>query len=224
VNRNDLIDRCKAIIVEAYEEATEMIVAYLELNSSEPTQTLCKEIDPDGWQALDSKVRRRQAARKASTGAETSPSRTEPEWKKTAKRHARTVARNEPETLVEQLNPAEQRRLAQALDTESAKRQREREQDAKQKEREHLGEEVVDDLALREELQSTEYLLIKARGNIRGFVEHTREIGVESTPEAWRESCLDWLTDLDGHVGMAKALLAGDNVDWAAFESLLERS
>lgn len=146
---------------------------------------------------------------------------------KVAERHARSVMREAPMEQVEQiiaaLPPERQRKLATALDTESAKRQKAREQIAKQKERDHLGDELVDGLELREELQSTEYLLIKARGNLRGFVKHVGEIGATSTPEAWRASCLDWIEDLEGHLGMARALLAGDDIDWTAFEELLAK-
>jgi hypothetical protein len=74
MNRGDLIDRCKAIIVEAYEEATEMIVAYLE-TSGEPLQPLCKEIDPDNWNALRNRVQRAQGDRKAIRGANTTRAR-----------------------------------------------------------------------------------------------------------------------------------------------------
>jgi hypothetical protein len=139
-----------------------------------------------------------------------------------AKRHAKSVLRETPE-IVAQLSPDEQRRLATELDNASAKRQKEREQVAKSKEREAIGDETVDDLELREELQSTEYLLITARGNLRGFVKRTGEIGVENAPDAWRESCLDWIEDLKGHLGMAEALLAGGNIDWSAFDELLEK-
>jgi hypothetical protein len=139
-----------------------------------------------------------------------------------AKRHAKSVLREKPE-IVAELTPAEQRTVARKLDEEAAKRQKTREQSAKQKERDHLGDETVDDLELREELQSTEYLLITARGNLRGFVKHVGELGIENTPENWRQSCLDWVDDLEGHLGMAKALLAGDNIDWAAFDELLAK-
>jgi hypothetical protein len=135
---------------------------------------------------------------------------------------ARKVLRETPE-IVSQLSPDEQRRIATELDNASAKRQKDREQVAKTKERDALGDETVDDLELREELQSAEYLLITARGNLRGFVKRTGEIGIENAPDAWRESCLDWIGDLQGHLGMAKALLAGDNIDWSAFDELLEK-
>jgi hypothetical protein len=137
-------------------------------------------------------------------------------------RNARAVLREVPE-IVAHLTPAEQRKLATVLDTESAKRQKEHERVAKQKEREHLGDEVVDGLEAREELQSTEYLLIKARGNLRGFVKHVGEIGADNTPEAWRASCLDWIDDLEGHLGMARAVLTGDDIDWSAFDELLAK-
>ncbi len=135
---------------------------------------------------------------------------------------AKQVLRSNP-AVVTELDPGEQREVARKLDEAAAKREHARKQDAKQKEREHLGDETVDDLELREELQSVEYLLISARGNLRGFVKRAGELGVENTPEAWRESCLDWVADLEGHLGMAKALLGGDDIDWAAFEELLAK-
>lgn len=137
-------------------------------------------------------------------------------------RNTRAVLRKVPE-IVTELTPAEQRKIATVLDTEAAKRQHERKQAAKKKEREHLGDETVDGLEAREELQSTEYLLIKARGNLRGFVKHLGEIGLDNTPEGWRASCLDWIEDLEGHLGMARVLLAGDDIDWAAFDELLAK-
>ena len=214
MNRNELIDQCKAIIKEAYEEATEMIVAYLEVHPSEQLATLCKEIDPENWNALRARVQRAQGDRKSVRGADTTRARTQ--------RHAKQALRETPE-IVAELTPAEQRALARKLDEESAKRQQAQKELSKQKEREHLGDEAVADLELREELQSTEHLLIQARGNLRGFVKNLGEIQVDNTPEAWRESCLDWLEDLGGHIGMAKTLLDGDNIDWTAFDELLSK-
>jgi transcriptional regulator with XRE-family HTH domain len=135
---------------------------------------------------------------------------------------ARRVIAEDPEFLAS-LTPEAQRKAAVILDTESAKRQNERERLSKQKEREHLGDDVVDGLDAREQLDSTAYLLIKARGNLRGFVKQLGEIGLDNTSESWRESCLDWIDDLTGHLGMARALLAGDDIDWTAFEDLLAK-
>jgi hypothetical protein len=139
-----------------------------------------------------------------------------------AKRHARSVLRETPE-IVADLDPAEQRRLAVALENEAARRQRDREQIAKEKEREELGPETVADLEFKEELQSTEYLLIQARGHVRGFLQHAKEIGLDDTPSDWRESCMTWLDDLRGHIEMAQAFLHGNEIDWAPFEELLSR-
>ncbi len=47
------------------------------------------------------------------------------------------------------------------------------------------------------------------------------ELGDEM-PQEWRKGCIEWVTDLEGHLGMAKALLAGDGIDWSAFEEMLE--
>ena len=94
MTRNDLIDRAKAIIAEAYEEATEMIVAYLEMHPAEQLQPLCKEIDPENWNALRAKVQRAQGNRKAVRGADTTRAR--------RTREAKSVLREaDPEQLAE---------------------------------------------------------------------------------------------------------------------------
>jgi len=138
-----------------------------------------------------------------------------------AQGHAKRVLRDTPGVVTE-LSVDEQRALARKLDEESAKRQKAREVESKRKEREHLGDELVDDLELKEELQTTEYLLIKARGELRGFVKQVNEIGFENTPDAWRASCLDWIEDLTGHLSMARTLLTdGTIIDMSAFEEML---
>lgn len=234
MTRSDVIARAKAILAEAYEEAAEMVVLYLEDHPSEHLQSLCKEIDPDNWSALDARVRRARA-RKASVDAGSLPTRA---VSGSSVRHARSSIRRDPAAVVDALDdetkaelvnalvpalkPQDRRSFSVKLDQEAGKQQLKREQAARDKEREHLGDETVDGLALKEELQSTEYLLIKARGNIRGFVQHLGELG-QDVPGAWRESCLDWVNDLEGHLGMAKALLAGDEIDWSRFEELLEK-
>jgi len=76
MTRDELVDRCKLIIQEAYDEATEMIVAYIELNPDEQLQPLCKEIDPENWNALRNRVQRAQGNRKAIRGADTTRART----------------------------------------------------------------------------------------------------------------------------------------------------
>lgn len=109
MNRSDLIDRCKAIIKEAYEEATEMIVAYLEIHPAEERMSLCREIDPDNFDALDQRVRRRQKARKTGSEADSASSRAVSESRV---RHARSALREaEPDQLAEIMRdlPAEKR-------------------------------------------------------------------------------------------------------------------
>lgn len=224
MNRNELVDRCKAIIVEAYEEATEMIVGYLELHPKDARLTLCTEIeggDATLGKALDSRVRRRQKARKAAAGTGSGPTAV-PEWKTRDRRDAKRLLRSDPE-VVSELSPDEQRALARALDRESLKRQQEREQISDEKAREVLGDDLVEGLDHAQELTDTEFLLIKARGNLSGFVKRLGEIGVENAPENWRERCLDWIEDNEGHLGMGKALLLGDNIDWTAFNDLLSK-
>lgn len=65
MNRSELVERCKRIIEEAYQEATEMIVAYLELHPDESEMGLCREIDPDNHLALRSRVQRLRQKRRS---------------------------------------------------------------------------------------------------------------------------------------------------------------
>lgn len=91
MNRNELVDQCKRLIAEAYEEATEMVVAYIEIHQGEPLQSLCKEIDPDNWSALDARVRRLRQKRRSE--GESAPTRTLSNQQSSA-RHARATMRN----------------------------------------------------------------------------------------------------------------------------------
>lgn len=101
MNRSDLVDRCKAIIKDAYEEATEMIVAYLELHPTDSREPLCREIDPENWNALVQRVKRQQASRNHTTEGKSERSRA------SAVRHARSVLRNaEPEEIADLLEDA----------------------------------------------------------------------------------------------------------------------
>jgi hypothetical protein len=142
-------------------------------------------------------------------------------------RTTRKILRDAPLEQVEQimaaLEPEQRRKVVRAADNVAAKRQKEAEQVSDVKLREELGDETVDDLEFTEKLRTTEYLLISARGNLRGFVKNAGELGIDNVPSSWRESCLDWIEDLEGHFGMAKALLAGDDIDWTAFEEMLAK-
>lgn len=73
-----MIARAKAILGEAYEAAAELVVLYLEKHPGEKLQPLCKEIDPDNWNALRQKVQRAQEARKASNDAGSTRSQAAP--------------------------------------------------------------------------------------------------------------------------------------------------
>lgn len=112
MTRNELIARAKAILADAYEEAAEMVVLFLERNPREQRQTLCKEIDPENWSALDARVRRAQT-RKANAGAESSPTRTlEP----SRIRHARSAIREaKPEELREIMRDLPTERRAEVV-------------------------------------------------------------------------------------------------------------
>jgi hypothetical protein len=72
VTRQEVVARAKAILADAYAEAAEIVVLYLEQHPSEQLQPLCKEIDPDNWNGLRRKVQRAQAARKVSHSADSS--------------------------------------------------------------------------------------------------------------------------------------------------------
>lgn len=102
MTRNELVARAKAILAEAYEEAAEMIVLYLETHPSEQLQSLCKEIDPDNWNALRQRVQRAQEARRASVDAESSRSRALHESRVRHTRSALKIA--EPETIADLLD------------------------------------------------------------------------------------------------------------------------
>lgn len=101
MTRHELVARAKAILAEAYEEAAEMIALYVEQHPGEQLQTLCKEIDPENWNALRAKVQRAQGARKSSSGAGYSRARAT----------KRTLAEASPEQLREIMSdlPVERR-------------------------------------------------------------------------------------------------------------------
>lgn len=65
MTRSKLVEACKELIRDAYEHATEMIVAYLEEHPDEPRKTLCREIDPENHGALDKRVARLQEKRRS---------------------------------------------------------------------------------------------------------------------------------------------------------------
>ncbi len=96
--RTDLIERAKAILAEAYEEAAHIIALYVQRNPKEQLQSLCKEIDPENWDALRKRVQRAQKslqANESGTSGRTGPEKTESE--KRNERHARQIARSAPE-------------------------------------------------------------------------------------------------------------------------------
>jgi len=94
MDRSELIRRAREIIAEAYEEAAWLIAGYLERHPSEQLTTLCKEIDPDNWNALRHRVQRAQVERRSSLEAQEA-ARTRLSTEGTI-RSARSVARTNP--------------------------------------------------------------------------------------------------------------------------------
>jgi len=97
VNRQEVVARAKAILAEAYEEAAELIVLYVEKNPSTSRAELCREIDEVNPGALEDKCYRVAKARKARAGAGSDDVRALSESRV---RHARSALREaEPEQL-----------------------------------------------------------------------------------------------------------------------------
>lgn len=206
MNRIELVDRCKVIIKEAYEEATEMIVAYLELHEGEALKPLCREIDPENPVALESRVRRARE-RRAAAGAESSASRAA-ETARKARSHAKTVLREAaPEEIAEMLaEPEVQAKVSQASQIASEKRERK----SREKEREALGAEADDELREQQTLRDAEGELFKAR---RATVEMLRLLNQSTEAgltDSWREEFLRTIDDVEAKLGLARALLVGD--------------
>lgn len=101
MTRSELIAACKAL---RHEEET-LIVAYLTEHPTEPLQSLCREIDPENYNALRVRVQRAQARLEASSDASSSRTPTVMnERGGTAKREARRVLKNaSPEEIAEHL-------------------------------------------------------------------------------------------------------------------------
>lgn len=76
-----LIAWAKARLSEAKDEIAAEIVAYIDAHPSQSLQTLCKEIDPDDWNALRHRAQALQKAR-----SEGVPARPAPGWKEREKR------------------------------------------------------------------------------------------------------------------------------------------
>ena len=59
----DQIDRAGEILSQAYDNAARLIADWLEENPDEDLERACKRIAPNSWQALASRVRRRQGVK-----------------------------------------------------------------------------------------------------------------------------------------------------------------
>lgn len=95
MTREELIARAKARLAEAYEEVAYDVVVWLEKHPSESLQTLCKEIDPDNWNALRQRAQRLQKSRSEGESERSAI----PEWKQRDTREARRLLRDQDTAL-----------------------------------------------------------------------------------------------------------------------------
>jgi len=58
---NDELIRARDTLARAYEKAGQLVAEFLEAHPDEDRERVCKQIAPNSWQALDARVRRRQA-------------------------------------------------------------------------------------------------------------------------------------------------------------------
>lgn len=116
MTRTEIVREAKAILAEAYESAAEMIALYLDDHPAESMQSLCKEIDPDNWNALRQRVQRAHARLQASDRANVDARAQETDRKRQS--HARNVLlsanKRELEELIETLPPRQVQKIAQA--------------------------------------------------------------------------------------------------------------
>jgi hypothetical protein len=112
MNRSELIERAKAILAEAYEEAAHMIALYLNDRPSEKLMTLCRAVDPDNPVRLESRVRRARATLARESGASSSPP-VPTKWEKDRNRAAKQVARTDPDAII--ADPDAERSLRAAM-------------------------------------------------------------------------------------------------------------
>jgi hypothetical protein len=119
MNRDELVQRAKASLAEAYEEAAELVMLYVE-RTGEPLQVLCKEIDPDNWNALRTRVQRAQAAHKATSDADSS--RTRHKKVNRAAGHLRAADDATVKEIVDSLPPEAVERVAKAVEERAPQR------------------------------------------------------------------------------------------------------
>lgn len=92
-----------AAIKAGREEAAAHVVAVLEMDPGRELKPLCREIDPEGWMALESRVRRAQARlRRSEEDSSASPS-LPTESQKGQIRGAKAAIRKHPELAAELL-------------------------------------------------------------------------------------------------------------------------
>lgn len=206
MTRDELIQRAKAILAEAYEAAAEMIVLYLEKHPSEQLKPLCREIDPDNWAALEARVRRAKI-RNASGDADSSASRRDRLY-----RTKSAVKQASPEELAELLDTPEVRaNVSKALD----RHYRQRATEAVAKRRERDVEDIGGAEAHAEHVrgQRIAEVVNVMRGVVSGLrfaASQTRELDLN--PEAEAEEIARLADEASGFADMLRASLSGEPI------------
>lgn len=125
MNREQLVARAKAILSEAYDEAAELVALYVE-RTGEPLQSLCKEIDPENWNALRNRVQRAQESIKAAgeAGRKRAAAQDIASDRAKAKRVLRMADHEQVEEIVAALPTEAVERVMHAATSDLGRRQR----------------------------------------------------------------------------------------------------
>jgi hypothetical protein len=145
------------------------------------------------------------------------------------------IAEDDPGAIAEALtkNPKAAEKVVEHLTEElkearagasrgAQKNMERREAEGDRKFREAVGDELADGLEWSEELGRHEKSLLNAHSWIAGFTRNVSPELIEEAPDAWKESCLQQLDWIDGHVQIARSLLDGQSVDDGLRELLAE--
>jgi hypothetical protein len=100
-----------------------------------------------------------------------------------------------------------------------------REQTSRDKEREILGDETVDNLNYRQALEHLTGLLLSAHGSVEGFVRRVRIDGtdIDGAPESWKNYSLELVDEVEADLGMVRLLIEGGTVTDDDITELLSR-